>query len=76
MLERRQRRHPSLEVFADVVGPTEIKRAGTPFAPYDIRRRPAMRSSHARRRQVRRPTCDPAHCNRLCVAAARYRPKL
>jgi hypothetical protein len=37
MLGRRQRRHPSLEAFAAVVGPTEIKRAGTPFAPYDIR---------------------------------------
>jgi hypothetical protein len=41
MLGRRQRRHPSLEAFTAVVGPTETKRAGTPFAPYDIRRRPA-----------------------------------
>jgi hypothetical protein len=32
--------------FASVVGPTEIKRAGTPFASYDIRRRPATRSPH------------------------------
>jgi hypothetical protein len=46
MLGRRQRRHPSLEAFAAVVGPTEIKQAGTPFARYDIRRRPATRSSH------------------------------
>jgi hypothetical protein len=46
VLGRRQRRHPSLEAFAAVVGPTEIKRAGTPFAPHDIRRRPATRSSH------------------------------
>ena len=46
MSGRRQRRHPSLEAFAAVVGPTEIKRAGTPFAPYDIRRRPTTRSSH------------------------------
>jgi hypothetical protein len=46
VLGRRQRRHPSLEAFAAVVGPTEIKRAGTPFAPYDIRWRPATRSSH------------------------------
>jgi hypothetical protein len=38
LLGRRQRRHPSLEAFAAVVGPTEIKRAGTPFAPYNIRR--------------------------------------
>jgi hypothetical protein len=32
--------------FADIVGPTETKRAGTPFAPYDIRRRPPTRSFH------------------------------
>jgi hypothetical protein len=31
MLGRRQRCHPSLEAFAAVVGPMEIKRAGTPF---------------------------------------------
>jgi hypothetical protein len=46
VLGRRQRRHPSLEAFAAVVGPMEIKRARTPFAPHDIRRRPATRSSH------------------------------
>jgi hypothetical protein len=32
MLGRRQRRHPSLEAFAAAAGPTETKRAGTPFA--------------------------------------------
>ena len=32
MLERRQRRHPSLEAFAAAAGPPEAKRAGTPFA--------------------------------------------
>ena len=32
MLGRRQRRHPSLEAFAAAAGPTEAKRAGTPFA--------------------------------------------
>jgi hypothetical protein len=46
LLGRRQRRHPSLEAFVVVVGPTETKRAGTPFPRYDIRRRPATRSSH------------------------------
>jgi hypothetical protein len=47
VLGRRRRRHPSLEVFAVVVGPTETRqRAGTPFAPYDIGRRPVTRSSH------------------------------
>ncbi|PWZ21610.1 ATP-dependent DNA helicase pif1, partial [Zea mays] len=47
LLGRRRRRHPSLEAFAAVVGPTETRqRVGTPFAPYDIRRRPATRSSH------------------------------
>jgi hypothetical protein len=47
LLGRRRRRHPSLEAFAAVVGPTETRqRAGAPFAPYDIRRRPATRSSH------------------------------
>jgi hypothetical protein len=47
MLGRRQRRHPSLGAFAVNVGPTETRqRAGTPFAPYDIGRRPMARSSH------------------------------
>jgi hypothetical protein len=46
MLGRRKRRHPSLEAFAAVTGPTETKRARTPFARYDIRRRTATRSSH------------------------------
>ena len=32
MLERRQRRHPSLEAFAAAAGPTGTKRAGAPFA--------------------------------------------
>jgi hypothetical protein len=32
LLGRRQRRHPSLEAFAAVAGPTGTKRAGTPFA--------------------------------------------
>jgi hypothetical protein len=32
LLGRRQRRHPSLEAFAVVAGPTETKRSGTPFA--------------------------------------------
>jgi hypothetical protein len=29
-----------------------------------------------RPRPAWRPTCDPAHCNRPCVAAARYGPNL
>jgi hypothetical protein len=46
MLGRRRRRHPSLKAFAVVAGPTETRqRAGTPFAPYDIGRRPVTRSS-------------------------------
>jgi hypothetical protein len=46
LLGRRRRRHPSLEAFTVAVGPTEtIQRAGTPFAPYDIGRRPVTRSS-------------------------------
>jgi hypothetical protein len=36
VLGRRQRRHPSLEAFAAVAGPTETKRAGTPFAGLGI----------------------------------------
>jgi hypothetical protein len=32
MLGRRQRRHPSLEVFAAAAELTETKQAGTPFA--------------------------------------------
>jgi hypothetical protein len=46
LLGRRQRRHPSLEAFADVAGPTETKRAGIPFALSGTRRRPATSSSH------------------------------
>jgi transposase InsO family protein len=47
LLGRRQRRHPSLGAFAGNAGPMETRqRSGTPFAPYDIRRRPAARSSH------------------------------
>jgi hypothetical protein len=47
VLGRRRRHHPSLEAFAVVVGTTETRqRARTPFAPYDIRRRPRTRSSH------------------------------
>jgi hypothetical protein len=47
MLGRRRIRHPSLEAFAEVVGPAETgHRAGTPFSPYDIGRRPVTRSSH------------------------------
>jgi hypothetical protein len=47
LLGRRRRRHPSLGAFVVVVGPTETRqRIGTPFAPYDIGRRPVTRSSH------------------------------
>jgi hypothetical protein len=76
MLGRRQRRHPSLEAFAAAAGLTETKQAGTPFAESapdeDLRRRcPTVRP-----RPAQRPTCDPAHRNGPCVAAARYRPNL
>jgi hypothetical protein len=47
MLGRRQRRHPSLEAFAAVAGLTETKWAGTPFALFGTRRRPATASSHS-----------------------------
>jgi hypothetical protein len=47
VLGRRRRRHPSLDAFAIVVGPTETRqRAGSPFAPYVTGRRPVTRSSH------------------------------
>jgi hypothetical protein len=47
MLGRRRRRHPSLDAFAIIVGPTETRqRAGSPFAPYVTGRRPVTRSSH------------------------------
>jgi hypothetical protein len=47
LLGRRRRRHPSLEAFAVVAGPTETRQqARTPFAPFDIGRRPTTRSSH------------------------------
>jgi hypothetical protein len=37
-----------------------------------------LRRSHptVRPRPAQRPTCDPAHCNRPCVAAACYGPNL
>jgi hypothetical protein len=47
MLGQRQRRHPSLEAFAAVAGLTETKRAGTPFARFSTRRRPAVTSSRS-----------------------------
>jgi hypothetical protein len=47
LLGRRQRRHPSLEAFADVAGLTETKRAGTPFAPFGTRRRPEATPSRS-----------------------------
>jgi hypothetical protein len=76
LLGRRLRRHPSLEAFAAAAGLTETKRAGTPFAVLspdeDLRRRhPTVRP-----RPAQRPTCDPAHCNGPCVAAACYGPNL
>jgi hypothetical protein len=46
MLGQRQRRHPSLDALAAIAGPTETKRAGTPFALFGTRRRPATASSH------------------------------
>jgi hypothetical protein len=77
LLGRRRRRHPPLEAFAVVVGPTETRqRAKAPFAPYDIRRRPARGHPTVRPRPAQRPTYDPAHCNGPCVAAACYRPNL
>jgi hypothetical protein len=47
MLGRRRRRHPSLDAFAAIVGPTETRqRTGSPFVPYVIGRRPVTRLSH------------------------------
>jgi hypothetical protein len=47
VLGRRRRRHPSLDVFAVIVGPTETRQqAGSPFVPHVIGRRPVTRSSH------------------------------
>jgi hypothetical protein len=47
MLGRRRRRHPSLDAFAAIVGPTETRqRTGSPFVPYVIGRRPVTTSSH------------------------------
>jgi hypothetical protein len=47
VLGRRQKRHPSLEAFAEVAGLTETRRAGTPFAPFGTRRRPAAAPSRS-----------------------------
>jgi hypothetical protein len=45
MLGRRRRRHPSLDAFAVIVGPTETRqRAGSPFAPYVTGRRPVTKT--------------------------------
>jgi hypothetical protein len=46
VLGRRQRRHPSLEAFAAVDWSDGDKTDGDTLRPYDIRRRPATRSSH------------------------------
>jgi hypothetical protein len=47
VLGRRRRRHPSLDAFAVIVGPTETRQqAGSPFVPHVIGQRPVTRSSH------------------------------
>jgi hypothetical protein len=47
LLGRRRRRHPSLDVFADLAAPTETRRrADLPFVPHIAGRRPMTRSSH------------------------------
>jgi hypothetical protein len=47
LLERRRRRHPSLEAFAVLAAPTVTRqRANLPFVSYATGRRPVMRSSH------------------------------
>jgi hypothetical protein len=47
MLGRRRRRHPSLDAFVVIAGPTETRqRAGSPFVPYVTERRHVTRSSH------------------------------
>jgi hypothetical protein len=47
MLGRSQRRHPSLDVFANLAAPTEARRlADLPFVPRVAGRRPTTRSSH------------------------------
>jgi hypothetical protein len=47
LLGRRRRRHPSLDAFTVIVGPTETRQqAGSPFVPHVIGRRPVTRSSH------------------------------
>jgi hypothetical protein len=76
LLGRRQRRHPSLEVFAPAAGLTETKQARTPFA--DSAPDEDLRRSHptVRPRPAQRPACDPAHCNGPCVAAVCYGPNL
>jgi hypothetical protein len=47
MLGRRRRRHPSLDAFAVLTGPTETRqRADSPFIPHVTGQRPVTRSSH------------------------------
>jgi hypothetical protein len=76
LLGRRQRRHPSLEVFAAAAGLTETKQVGTPFA--DSAPDEDLRRSHptVRPRPAQRPACDPTHCNEPCMAAVCYGPNL
>jgi small-conductance mechanosensitive channel len=54
LLGRRQRRHPSLEAFAAAAGPTETKRAGTPFAGFGTLTK-ACGDVHLRRVLVQSP---------------------
>jgi hypothetical protein len=78
LLGRRRRRHPSLDAFAVIVGPSGDKTTGR------LTLRPTRHRTKTcdevvpslRPRPALRPTCDPAHCNRPCVAAARYGPNL
>jgi hypothetical protein len=78
MLGRRRRRHPSLDAFAVIVGPSGDKTTGR------LTLRPTRHRTKTydevvpslRPRPALRPTYDPAHCNRPYVAAARYEPNL
>jgi hypothetical protein len=78
MLGRRRRRHPLLEAFAVLAASTVTRqRADLPFASRTPPDEDSRRGRLIQRpRPEWRPACNPAHCNRPCVAVARYGPNL
>jgi hypothetical protein len=78
MLGRRRRRHPSLEGLRHTRCNNGDKTTGELYPSLHAPEDEGLRRSRLfpRPRPARRPTCDPAHRNRPCVATVHYGPNL